>query len=289
MRGLILVLVSTLAACNFGNEEIMPLDENGNLTYAMGVNPDAPPQAGQASSPINGWSKTGPLVCGNSSSTVSMQADFSSSNQGCGVYTIQFGINPPASKVFAAIATIVWTIAGNTITRKFAISNGTTISGPGQAVSVTVSDDSAAVAVVTNGVGTVTTLPIGYTPGQSYDVTISVAPGSRPSTEQTPYLTAFPVVYVLGASGGPTAFVTVPVPQNSGAVSLQVLTSPGDMISPVQIEVTESNAAADTLVIYNVGLAPTDHIPLVPGATQVTILNLTAGTPNLQIIWGIDG
>lgn len=246
-----------------------------------------------------GWSKTGTLTCGVTTDKVSMQADFATSDPSdpdkrvAGIYTVQFGVTPPASGIFSAVATVTWTVEGNPVTRQFNFANGTTISGPGQHVAVSISDTSASAPIFTQADGTkVASTALAFVPGQTYGVTINVVPGSRPTTEQTPYYTAFPTAWALTGTGTPASSgVFVPVPQNIGVISAQVLAQGGDTTSVAQLTVTQftSIAAGQTLLSYTLGLFPDDHVPIVPGAALLFIQNLTTGLTPLQVVFGIDG
>jgi hypothetical protein len=198
----------------------------------------------------------------------------------------------PPSGVIQAIdsyAVIQFTVAGNKIQRVISVGNGTSISGPGEALQVQVFDNS-------------------YRPsskGFAYDVSIQVTSGLRAAVNQPAILSwTYPQNAEVASSAGPdipqpfweivvppAGFLLVQIPQNAGIVSYNLssfdASHPG--AAPVLV-VTQEDAAGDDLSNAYFGPPnPGAFIPLAPGATALLIQNPTADNNTATIIWGVDG
>jgi hypothetical protein len=226
-----------------------------------------------------GWSQSGKLRVGSSGNPVTLQAIFKKP----GPYTVQIAIPNPfftsAGMAFAskATATLIWTVEGNQIVRQVSVGNGVSVQGVGEGVTVIVNDttDGTAKAV----------------PGIDYDVSISVAYGTRATTQQPPQFDVFDP-----ATGG--AFVIAPggsafvrIPQNIGVISVLVTagfpSGTNGVIPPNDVQVVHSG------VVIQKSYDPrilTTFVPVGPGTNLITVNNLNgAQTYDVSITFGIDG
>jgi hypothetical protein len=280
--------------------------------------------------PQTGWSQAGYLACqganarallhlpplpGNlpaAGNSVKLQVCFPK----CDVYTVQFelaqqtqvvtGVGADLQVGQLVYADLVWKVHGTTVRRSMTVISGSTISGVGEALEVTVYDGS----------------PLGSyvgVPGLPYSVTINVSPGLRSAQSQQPYyaivnpstegsqlgIAAFPVALssslqvffpqlgtVLSTLGNipPTATgILKPI----GATSLEVVvgsTGPGGGAPPNPILNQQAQVSIDnTSVIYD----PRDcqrWVPMPPGAFAVTLYNnSTTDGMVFYVARGIDG
>lgn len=228
-----------------------------------------------------GWGNGGELITGDKGGKVALMANFTESRHGAGVYTVQFAVVPSGPTVAPdATATIFWRTAGNTITRKVSVGNGTSVTGVAESVEVWVQD---------------TTLV--SSPGQPYRVSITVAPGVRASRSAPPILRGIPTA--VGPSTTPyiailppAGFTTVQIPQDAGAISADVeisapSTSPAPLLTDV---VVTQNDASNNLYKNYYPLIEVDFVPLYPSATQLLIFNNSAtATVAVSVLFGIDG
>lgn len=223
----------------------------------------------------DGWQQSATLHTGDPVGNLTMQANFPRA----GYYTVQFGILPPNDLVnnnfdnrFDAIATIEWSVEGQTIRRVVSVGNGVSVSGPGQAVRVVVND-----------VTPLAAPPDGLLP---YVVTVQVTPGQRPSLERPPTLIGIRSQHLMA----PLGTFSLLVPANSGVISVQVVAAAlvAGTPSPPDLNV-EHRTPAVISKTYNQNF-DTRFVALAPNATSIRILNLSAlNSYNVGITWGIDG
>lgn len=272
MRGLVLVLTLFLAACgtpsttnNYTEDDFYTIPGDGGIMK-------------ENSSPRDGWSASGELFTRDPNTSVRLQADFSKSKYGAGVYTVQFGVTPPNGQNGAdAIATVNWRI-GNTVTRKVTVGNGVSLTGVGQALDVSIADATL--------IGTA---------GLPYVVSMTVAPGAHASRNNPPTLRSLPTTSVSGSpysadiiAGGTALF---PIAPNSGAVSAYVAvtdTVGTNDVDPNKVTVSQVDDALNNYLEYY-PLIDTGFIPLYPVATQLLIANDTANSITVTVLQGIDG
>jgi hypothetical protein len=228
----------------------------------------------------NGWSVARNMVTGDKALIASLQADF---KQKPGIYTAQFTISTidktappiPPGKFFApiqAIAEIDWAVEGNTITRKISVANGASISGPGQAVRITIKD----VSYISDS---------DFVLGQKYFVAATLTPGLR--------ATAFPPILTIENKattilpGGTASF---PVPDNAGVTSVlvTVISSVGLAIPEQGVQVTQDGNFFTATAQYDPRAY--EFVPLIPGTAKISVNNLTAANDMaVFVVWGIDG
>lgn len=216
-----------------------------------------------------GWSSTVKLITQQAKSG-SLQANFSKAEY----YTVQFTVEPPTGAsdgIYAATATIAWTVEGNNVYRIVSIGNGVAISGTGEAISVTVND---------------VTPNVGQAPGFEYKVNIQVSPGTRANISQPPtYMRGSDQqVPILGDS-----FALIDVPQNAGVVSVQL--SGYTESSPESQPKWLVNFLSNTTVLKSVFVdSQLPFITLPPGCTFVGVYNLDVlNATRVDFTWGIEG
>jgi hypothetical protein len=242
-----------------------------------------------------GYSQSGTLSTpGNNTpqnSKVSMQAEFPEA----GDYTVKFGIIPPKVPVGAVIgggpvaqdgqvvvpvtvlATVIWKVNGNQVTRKLNVSTqgGTSISGEGEAVEVQLQD------------ATPNNATVPFNTPQQYTATISCAPGTRPVTGLPCTLVAVAKNTVIAGAGtlGP-----IPIPNDAGVLSLRVypvsFAGPPPVAPIVRVDISDG---FNILRSYNPAIE-SDFISLPPNAVQIVINNLDpANSISVSADWGIEG
>jgi hypothetical protein len=265
MRFVFWFLTAFIVSCTVGTEREIPMGLNQEL-YAK----------------KRGWSASGEMVGGDTSKKVSLQAVFGSPE----TYTIQFQlstIDPPrggAGPYWAptqAQARISWSVEGNTIERIVSVSDGTSVQGVGQGVRVVVED-------VSGPIGTASVL------GRRYNVSVSVAPGSRGSDSLPPILLDTNVQSTTAIN----TTTSIPVPQDAGVKSVMVTVYSlfGAVIPSGGARVFQQyDDAAGNLTAYDPREANGGgFVPLMPGVTNIVVQNnAVADTLVWSVIFGIDG
>lgn len=223
----------------------------------------------------NGWAQGGQLTPGANNPLNAMAVG----GLPAGNYTIQFNVSDPNTSVnltpgdiIRARATITWKVNGNPVIRVVDVGNGVSVTGVAEAIDVQLQD------VSSTSAGTPILLR-----GRPYTVTITCAPGTRPSVEQPPTV-ALPQTNL---AAGATKNFDVPI----GAISVFVAVFPAVVGSPIgayQIQVNQL-AINTSLKLYDP--RQTDWVPLIPGTTQIGIA-ADAALPTdteIQVTFGIDG
>lgn len=223
----------------------------------------------------DGWSSSGTLTAGDTDSAVQLQANFDTP----GAYTVQFSVSEydPATDFPLPIAEVIWSVEGNYVRRVISVSNGISISGVGQGVKVVVRDGAFPTA-----------------PANDYVVGIQVAPGTRPAEQQPPSFAPLcagtdavlrPGVLLVAAG----AIITVPIPQNIGAISLYTTagsTTPV-ILTEADIQIHQGYTGGVGVKSYDPRIA--QWVPLAPMATELVFYNLSAVTVLFSLTFGIDG
>jgi hypothetical protein len=248
--------------------------------------------------PQTGWSQAGPLICQQTSPTVSMQVCFPKAD----IYTVQFEVSRQLSASGQTgqitFADLEWIVNGTTVRRTVSVVSGSTISGVGSSLNVKVYDASPPGSEV--GVA-----------GERYTVTINVSPGLRPAQSQQPYY-AIPNPDSLSTFWGKNVFVpsvgpsTLQVffpqlgdvfyrnpptstgqPKPIGATSVHVVVGSLDG-SPIANQ--EAQVQVDNLgLIYDPRDSP-QWQPIPPGAYAATLINNSTGhVYRYSVKLGIDG
>ncbi len=273
MKALLLILSALLFSCMAPSEtddtgKVSSMTRKGGYGDGLEMGNGVPAEA------VHGWSRVGELVSGNTDKSVSVQQDFDEA----GPYTCNFSLVPVDDISAADVATlsaeaiIEWGVGGNTITRRISVTNGASISGNAKAVRVVIVDTSEA-----EGGATVL--------GKTYQVSVSIARGTRPSTDQPPILQEQNIVFVV--AGGTNQDVAIP--QGAGVKSVWVAVAglAGAAIADQGARVTQTTAANTAISMYDPRAIT--WAPLAPGATKINLANLTLVNQVYAVYWGIDG
>lgn len=231
-----------------------------------------------------GWGQSGEILPG-SNQKVSMQCNLDA-GPGAGNYTVQFNIINPG-EVVNAEALISWRVEGQEVTRRISIADGTSVTGVGQAIRVTMYD--ATPPVFVSG-----------TP-KPYVVSVQVAPGVRASTTQPPYLIPFKAppyvpfdVVTNPAPGGGFTFavaaggtVDIDIPNNAGVNQVYVTAiSTGAIADGTSF--AELTDGTTTLKIWDTQ-ANMGWIPSVAGASVLTLSNGGLTPIRYSVTFGVEG
>jgi hypothetical protein len=230
-----------------------------------------------------GWSVAGTLATPDATGatpalSVSLQQIFSA----VGEYTLYFELTEPedtslSAKNARAKALIEWSVGGNTITREVSVASGTSVTGVAESVRVVMTDD---------------TIDNPGNPGYEYEVTASLAPGSRAAYTSVPLSSGIPPI--LGVTNG--APVTVPVPQGVGVALVAVV--PGTfLVGGVNtnleyrdLTVRLLGSSGDVLLDWKPPSTGVLWVPLVPGTASVYVAcSRVLGIISTAILFGIDG
>lgn len=289
--------VLSLAGC--GSESITNLYELPDAGAARVTNIYEIEQGRSDAMAMNdGWSASGFIATGGrrattpngnlSQASIELDANFDSHLGGSGAeyYTVQLGVNPPASGVFFGEALITWRTQGRIVTRRMSLANGAVLSGTSQACNVKVVD--------TTDPGLLAALGLSAEP---YYVDVLITPGSRPSTQQPPRL--LPPIVGAGASAIPGIFVVpgsgtidIPVQQDAGVISFNasgvIGLPPGAKLSAgdVNIETLIGSTASGT---YDLDAIQDSWVPLPPGVSVLRFANNNATGALITMTYGVEG
>lgn len=223
-------------------------------------------------------SKAGTLHTGNPVTQVLLDVEFPDE----GPYTAEFKITPEAgpspSFPLRCKGTLTWEVHGRTVTRVIDITNGTSVQGIGQSVSIVITDDTKAGGAV----------------NIDYDVSVQVTPGTRADDALPPILTVLPTADTTGSPINllaASASVTQDIPQNSGVKSYAFLFAGLN---------DAATAPALAVVLYKSSQFVAKHyvdtsqngkfFPLLCNADSMTIINRDAANGvAVTPIFGIDG
>ena len=223
-----------------------------------------------------GWSASGKLVTGSAGATVSLQQTFPVA----GMWTVQFAVGAvapiaagPGAPSSRPQAVITWTVAGNPVSRTVDVGNGVSVSGVGEAVRVTVTDQSNT---------------LGFQAGNPYFVSITVAPGTRPSGTHPPTLRLVDPTTGANTHIAPLASATFALPQGVGAKSVAVYFNTPAVVQEQWIVFQQ--AATVGMGSYLLTIGPPVFVPLAPGVDTIKIQNNDAANGlDVILILGIDG
>jgi hypothetical protein len=239
-----------------------------------------------ATGAYKGWSASGTLQSKDSLPAVQLQANFEEPVP----YTVQFAITNVREVTgtshigsYNPTAEIVWSVEGNSVRRVVSVINGTSVTGVGQGCRVTVRDQ---------------TPPSDPTVDMEYEVSILVAPGTRPATQVQPILVPL-ITDVLGVARPGTVFVDggtaidVAIPENAGVTAVFITAWAYNAGIPVALTDSDIEAAhtsaAYTFKQYN----PQKYnwVPIGPETTRIRLSNYMGPTSQVlfNVTFGIDG
>lgn len=244
---------------------------------------------------MKGTSASKTMVRGNHSPTNVLNASFADDkgNPQAGVYTVQFTLQPSGSTATEpatqCAATITWTIDGVQVVRAITVSNGAAITGVGTGCVVQLVDQ-------TNGI----TPP---DPNPTYDVGVTLTPGTRGTGSQPP--TYYPPQESYGGlhgSGGGSANANIPansqkitIPKGIGIVSANIFVYSINLTSQAPLtpnaEVDQLAPDGSVVASYN-PLDYTGFVPINPAANAIQIVNRETNnltTMTWSLVFGIDG
>lgn len=250
------------------------------------------PVDGGGYSGSGGWSASGTLATG-APDTVTLQAVFPQSDD----YTVEFSFVPPIDSaggdiIEAAfpVATIVWSVEGNSVRRQVNVVNGMSVTGVGQAVRIVISDET----------------PGGT--GESYQVSVQVAKGTRGSTRIQPFLVAESSADGTQAApffvgpGGPT-FLDIAIPQDAGIQDVFITVAPVASFGPGGTPVSlvpgsilvwhVDSVSGNFYAQYDPTIFAGVWVPISPGADTIRLINnapvLTGPNAQFMVYFGVDG
>lgn len=243
----------------FGSED----DEESELI----IGHPEPPREIQAKS--GGWSASGTLTQGNTTKKVTLQVQFPRAED----YTVQFKLTPSSYSTVKSAeveAEIVWSVEGNSVTRRVSVTNGLSVTGTGQAVRVTIYDVSSIVDST-----------------NSYIASVQVAPGARATTENPPQLHE-DITYIDGQANA-----SFNVPANAGISAVAVLVSQTDpnTYGPISDQAVQVRHIANAGAVNVYDPRQVFWVPITPGTESITIYNyqIAGAEIGAKVIWGIDG
>ena len=291
MRSLFLMCLTTCAIAAPGSDENVG-QNNQAVQMAPSLQTSAP-CAGADSSWIDGgsvgakaseWSQTGDLYTLDGNRSVSLQVPFPPNDKA--VHTVVFAYHPPVGPLLndnAAfpVAQIDWMIGGSEVTRIINVVDGSTISGVGERVKVTIKD------------ATPAGDPTLQTPNLKYTVTASVATGTRGSTSLPPTYTP-PALKAYYLISGADVDVDIPIVNgiNAGITSVQVLAGLNSIAVGVgdatSVIVTQISKAGDILKRYD-AISHPNFVPIHPLCTVINVHNANAAIVQASVVFGVDG
>lgn len=272
MKSLLLFLVLGLAGCYSPGEET---DMGGNAQFAKS----------------GGWSSSFTLKNdgkSNGGGAVDFLAGRDSNQIPSKNYTVQFSVGQPKDSTgkittdrINPVAEISWSVEGNTVRRVVSVTNGAAVTGVGQAVKIVVRDQTFQQIATT----------------VSYDVSITVAPGTRPSENQpatfNPTLATQTSTIDVAPGGIPTG-VIVPIPVNAGVISAFITVVPNDNSAIPENSAMVIGLDAANVITRKYDPTNAGFVPILAQTVQLLLVNnLPAGpgvpTLNYAVTFGIDG
>jgi hypothetical protein len=192
-------------------------------------------------------------------------------------FTVEFGISQPQSKAapgtpgnFNCVATIQWVENGNQVQRRVSVGSGTTVTGSGTGVQVSVQDNR---------------LGAGYESGLGYQVTAILSPGPRAAFGTPPILQdSVTIVLAAGLSG-----INIPVPQDAGISGIEALVvdSATPQTAP-SMYIEAQDFAGNNLKVWHPDNA--QRVLLPPNTRNLRVINVGASpTVNFSYSWIVNG
>jgi hypothetical protein len=173
-----------------------------------------------------------------------------------------------SSEGVRAVAVVNLKVEGSQVQRVLDVGSGVSLSGTCQGIDVFVQDR---------------TSTIGGAAGLQYAVSAQVTRGVRPATDLPPTLWESAGLILPGFT------ITIPVPQNSGINSVEVVgydhVTPATPCSLLVVHATAGTANK----FYIVNSTDTGFVKLAPNAGAVIISNVGPDATEYALTWGIDG
>lgn len=277
---------TTQTTQNFSLEQ-QPNPTDGDAMTMSEINPGLP----SVGVKLNGWSANGQLIApsvlgGSGSGEVSLQANFDDP----GNYTIEFSVQTPGNFSFNRVqqsveALITWSVAGNSLSRRVTIANGTSVSGVGQGVKIRIFDASEFQAGI-DPPGSVFT----------YDVAVQVSRGSRAANGAPPTYVPISSIDQNNSSTAGLAVAQVDVPRDAGVNSVRVVgyrVSGANRFALLQGDVIISQAAPISSSNYDYTDQSGSFVPLIPGVTRIDVIAartyVAPSEYHVTVILGVDG
>lgn len=222
-----------------------------------------------------GWQAFGQLVVGSGSTGANVhgQADFPVA----GYYTVEFGVQTPTNGQYDCVAEVVWSVEGNDVRRLISVGSGTTISGTGAGVKVKLYDKSGS--------------SFAAFFGQAYQASFLISPGTRPSEQKPPTLTAETSTGLARfvVTPGTTTIIDIPTDAGVTSVNVTVVASPLTAITETDAVV---HIASSVPVKSFFPSDPDAWIAVPPNAKSIQLVNnFPALGPDLHfyVTYGIEG
>lgn len=255
---------------------------NDELSYAKRLQRDEADFGGeddagevpQGGNPQKGWASTTPMnTDGSLNGGVALAIAFPKA----GMYTLQFAIQ---NYVFNPLgnfsspncqALITWTVRGISMRRLVSVTDGVSIQGNAEAVSVQLTD------VSQDTAGN----------GSAYTVAMTVVEGMRANSLPVRLANDVQMRQIPGLGmAGPFA-----VPKSVGvtAIYVEVASNVGAAIPENQILLTQRSSGPPIVGQGQCDPRVFQWIPISPGTDSVVISNGAAGAVNYRLFWAIDG
>lgn len=189
-----------------------------------------------------------------------------------GPYTLHFSFQmlPPTSGVKAAVvdAVITWKVNGQQVRRVVSVTNGLAITCHCEGVDVVLTD---------------TTYRVGEN-SSGGEVSITLAPGVRPSIEQPPVYQDIPQGTTVPALNQ----VTIPVPENAGVNQFMLFIGQiGSDLNKIAVSQQDPDSNSHALSLAS-GIV-NRWITMAPGVASLRIINQDALNTTAYVLWGIEG
>lgn len=184
-------------------------------------------------------------------------------------FTVQCNVDTPG---VSAQMTVEWRLDGSSITRTVDVAAGVSVSGFGQAVTVTVADN--------------TTVGQYFTTATNYIVTVTITPGTRPGS-------GVPLIQTGKTASTVNAGATLAVNVPAGANGVIVHGVAGGVPASLYVDLEALNTAGGSVgtKLCRIALNGTQaaSFPLVAGTSRVLITNEGNGQASVTVLFTIDG
>ena len=189
-----------------------------------------------------------------------------------GVYTLQFKVILPQGFPYSAPvveALITWSVRGQAFTRRCSVTNGVSIQGNAEGISVQLFDFTG-----------------GTSPVVNYQIVMTVVEGTRATTPRPVILSQAADQFTVLATSSSAA---IPIPEDAGAIAVYaaVFASAGPMPeNSIQMKQLDS---IGPVVLQQDDPRVFQWVPLAPGANEIIMQNANAFAVNVRLYFAIDG